>query len=135
MHVGLNLIFLVPDETGGLETYARELIPALLHERPGLRLTAFVNRETAQGSPGPWCELVPAVTVPVRVRRRTQWVRGEQQLLPRLAKRAGVDLVHSLASTAPTWGAFRRVVTIHDVLYRIHPETHQGRRALAMRLL
>ena len=25
MHVGLNLIYLVPGETGGMETYAREL--------------------------------------------------------------------------------------------------------------
>ena len=29
MHVGLNLIYLVPGETGGPEIYARELIPAL----------------------------------------------------------------------------------------------------------
>ena len=27
IHVGLNLVFLVPGETGGMETYARELIP------------------------------------------------------------------------------------------------------------
>ena len=26
MHVGLNLVYLVPGETGGLEVYARELI-------------------------------------------------------------------------------------------------------------
>jgi len=132
MHVGLNLIYLVPGETGGMETYARELIPALLEERPGLRLTAFVNREASEDRLG---ELVPAVTVPVRARQRWQWVRGEQQLLPPLAKRAGVDLVHSLASTAPARGAFRRVVTIHDVIYRIYPEAHPGWRALAMRLL
>ena len=135
MHVGLNLIYLVPGETGGMETYARELIPALLQERPDLRLTAFLNREAAEASQGPWCELIPAVTVPVRARQRWQWVRGEQQLLPVLAKRAGADLVHSLASTAPAWGAFRRVVTIHDVIYRIYPEAHPGMRSLAMRLL
>ncbi len=82
MHVGLNLIYLVPGETGGMETYARELIPALLQERPDLRLTAFVNREAAEASQGPWRELIPAVTVPVRARQRSQWVRGEQQLLP-----------------------------------------------------
>ena len=46
----------------------------------------------------------------------------------------GVDVVHSLASTAPGWGSFRRVVTIHDVIYRIHPEAH-GWRSLALRAL
>jgi glycosyltransferase involved in cell wall biosynthesis len=135
MHVGLNLIYLVPGETGGMETYARELIPALVRERPDLRITAFVNLEAAEAADGPWAELVPSVTVPVRARRRSQWVRGEQQMLPRLAARAGVDLVHSLASTAPAWGDFRRVVTIHDLLYRIYPEAHTRLNALAMRVL
>jgi glycosyltransferase involved in cell wall biosynthesis len=135
MNVGLNLIYLVPGETGGMETYARELIPALLDQHPGLRLTAFVNREAAGAREGPWHDLIPAVTVPVRARRRTEWVRGEQQLLPRLAARNGIDLLHSLASTAPGWGAFRRVVTIHDVIYRIYPEAHFGLRSLAMRVL
>jgi glycosyltransferase involved in cell wall biosynthesis len=134
MHVGLNLVYLVPGETGGTETYARELIPALLRERPNIKLTAFVNREAA-GQDGPWSDLVAAVTVPVRARNRWQWVRGEQQLLPRLAKRAGVDIVHSLASTAPVRGTFRRVVTIQDVIHRVYPEAHHGLRSLGMRVL
>ena len=112
MHVGLNLIFLVPREMSGLETYARELTTALLEERPGLQITAFVNREAAED--GTWGELVSTVTIPVYGRRRADWVRGEQVLLPRRAERSGVDVVHSLASTAPVWGAFKRVVTIHD---------------------
>src|SRR5438876_6356481 len=135
MHIGLNLIYLVPEETGGMEIYARELIPALLAERPDLRLTAFVNQEAAAAKEGPWHDLVPNVTVPVRARRRSEWVRGEQQLLPKLAAQSGIDLLHSLASTAPVWGAFRRVVTIHDVIYRIYPEAHFGVRSLAMRVL
>jgi glycosyltransferase involved in cell wall biosynthesis len=135
VHVGLNLVYLVPGETGGMETYARELLPALLSERPGLRLTAFINREAAEAKEGPWHELVPVVIVPVRARRRVEWVRGEQQLLPRLASRAGVDLLHSLASTAPAWGSFRRVVTIQDLIYRVYPEAHFGLRSAAMRLL
>ncbi len=53
-HVGLNLIFLVPGETGGMEVVARELIPALLRAAPGLRFTAFVNREAAAAGGGPW---------------------------------------------------------------------------------
>jgi glycosyltransferase involved in cell wall biosynthesis len=135
MHVGLNLVYLVPGETGGMETYARELIPALLAVRPDLRLTAFINREASEVREGPWHELVPSVTVPVNARRRIEWVRGEQQLLPRLAREAGVDLLHSLASTAPAVGRFRRVVTIHDVIYRIYPEAHFGLRSFGMRLL
>jgi glycosyltransferase involved in cell wall biosynthesis len=133
-HVGLNLVYLVPGETGGMETYARELVPALVEARPDLRLTAFVNRETS-GAAGPWIEQIECVQVPVTARRRSEWVRGEQLLLPRLATRAGVDVLHSLASTAPALGRFRRVTTIHDVIYRIYPEAHSALRSRGMAVL
>ena len=135
-HIGLNLIFLVPGETGGMEVAARELIPALLAEAPAeMRFTAFVNRETAAAKDGPWGELLPAVTVPVNARNRVQWVLGEQTLLPPLAMRAGVGLVHSLASTAPLWGRFRKVVTVHDLIYARFPEAHAGIRDKGMKVL
>ncbi|HTY96913.1 MAG TPA: glycosyltransferase family 1 protein, partial [Solirubrobacteraceae bacterium] len=136
-HIGLNLVFLVPGETGGMEVAARELIPELLAAAPpGYRFTAFVNRRAASAAgDGPWGELLPQVTVPVDSRNRVQWVLGEQTLLPVLAGRARVDLVHSLASTAPLWGRFRRVVTIHDLIYAHFPETHRGIRDRGMRVL
>ena len=134
MHVGLNLVYLVPGKTGGMEVYARELIPALVAEGGGdVRFTAFVCREAAAAD-GPWHD-IPSVTVPVRSANRAGWVWGEQALLPRLAAARGVDLVHSLASTAPGWGRFRRVTTIHDLHYRTVPEAHFGLRAAGMRLL
>ena len=100
-----------------------------------MRFTAFVNREAAAAGDGPWGELLPAVTVPVNARNRVQWVLGEQALLPRLARREGVDLVHSMASTAPVWGPFRRVVTVHDLIYARFPEAHAGIRDKGMKVL
>src|SRR4051812_7649638 len=130
MHVGLNLIFLVPGETGGMEVAARAIVPALRDAAPGVRFTAFVNEEAAAEDFG-----VPSAVVPVRASSRVQWVRGEQQLLPGLARRAGCDLVHSLASTAPAWGRFVRVTTIHDLNYLVVPDAHFGVRGLGMRVL
>jgi glycosyltransferase involved in cell wall biosynthesis len=136
MHVGLNLIFLVPGETGGMEVVARELIPALLKQAPAdARFTAFINQEAAATGDGPWGELLPAVTVPVSARNRVQWVLGEQTLLPRMAVREGVELVHSLASTAPLRGRFHKVVTVHDLVYAHFPETHAGIRDKGMKVL
>ena len=135
MHVGLNLVYLVPGEIGGMETYARELIAALLEERPGLRMTAFINREAHEAADGPWGDLIPSVTIPVNARDRKQWVIGEQRYLPRAAALQGVDLVHSMASTAPAWGRFKRITTIHDLNYRFVPDAHVGLRGLAMRAL
>ena len=50
-HVGLNLIFLVPGETGGMEVYARELVTAMRALPDGPALTAFVSREGAETRP------------------------------------------------------------------------------------
>jgi glycosyltransferase involved in cell wall biosynthesis len=134
MHAGLNLVYLVPGETGGMETYARRLIPALAAAGPGIRLTAFINREAAHIG----LDLGPetrTVVVPVNARNRLEWVRGEQLHLPHLGGRARVDLMHSLATTAPARGRFARVTTIHDLIYRRFPEAHFGLRTLGMRLL
>ncbi len=125
----------MPGETGGTETYARELIPELVAAAPEMRFTAFINREAAEAGGGPWGELIPAVVIPVRARTRREWVRGEQQLLPVSARRRGVQLVHSLANTAPVWGAYARTVTIHDLLHRIAPEAHLGMLSHGMRVL
>jgi len=129
VHVGLNLIYLVPEQTGGMEVYAREIAPRLA-AMEDLRVTAFVNREAAGEDFG--CE---KVVVPVDATNRLQWVRGEQVLLPGLAEAHGCDLVHSLGSTAPIRGRFRRVVTIHDLHYKLVPDAHFGLRGLGMRVL
>jgi glycosyltransferase involved in cell wall biosynthesis len=132
MRVGLNLVYLVPGETGGMEVYARELIPRLAAIE-GIEPIAFVNREAA-AEDGPWLDIAHE-TVPVNARNRIQWVRGEQQHLPRMAAGANCDVVHSLASTAPLRGPFIRVTTIHDLNYKMVPDAHFGLLRLGMGVL
>jgi glycosyltransferase involved in cell wall biosynthesis len=121
-------MFLVPDETGGMEVYARNLIESLVKVRPDLRLTAFINRNAA-AAPGPWHDLIEHVTVPADSRSRVKWVLAEQLLLPPIAQRAKVDLLHSPANLAPAWGRYRRLLTVHDLIHRTFPEAHEGVRA------
>jgi glycosyltransferase involved in cell wall biosynthesis len=128
MRVALNLVYLVPGETGGMEVYARELIPRLAERVDVLTL---VNREAA-AEPGPWND-VPARVVGVHARNRVEWVLGEQVHVPRMA--AGCDLIHSLASTSPLVSRVPRITTIHDLNYKLVPEAHFGLRALGMRAL
>ena len=115
-----------------MEVYARELVKAMRTLPDCPQLTAFVSSEGAEAKLG-WLDGVDTQTVRVRSRRRTEWVRGEQQLLPGLARQTGVNLLHSLASTAPVHGRFRRITTIHDLIYLVHPEAHFGVLALGMR--
>jgi glycosyltransferase involved in cell wall biosynthesis len=129
VRVALNLVFLVPGETGGMEIYARELIPRLA-ALDGVDPVALVNREAAGEDWG-----VPTRVVPVHARNRIEWVRGEQQHVPRLAAEERCGLIHSLASTAPLRSKAKRITTIHDLHYRLVPGAHFGLRGLGMRVL
>jgi len=133
MKVGLNLVFLTPGEQGGMETYVRELLPRLA-QIEDLDLVVFAGRNCA-GDVIASTDGVREVVVDVDARDRKQWVLGEQLHLPRLAKAEGCKLVHSLASTAPLHGPFRRVTTVHDLNYKLVPDTHSGARGLGMRVL
>ena len=75
------------------------------------------------------------IELPLDPRRRVQWVLADQVHAPRAAARAGAEVLHSLASTGPLAGRVPRVVTVHDLNYRAHPEAHFGVRALGMRVL
>ena len=122
MRVGLDLVYLVPGETGGRETYARELVPALLERAPELELVAFVNRDAGRRLAAELGDRVRAVVLPLSARNRGQWAIGELALVPVAARRARVQLLHSMANFAPPWGGFRRVITIHDLQYKAVPE-------------
>ena len=133
-HVGLNLLFLVPDETGGMEVYARHLIEELARRRQDLRFTVFINRNAA-AQRGPWNELMPSVTVPVDSRNRQAWVLADQSLLPAMAARRRIDLLHSVANLGPAWGPYRRLLTVHDLIHRTFPDAHEGAKAKALSVI
>lgn len=122
MRLGLDLLFLIPGETGGRETYARELISALFERDPGLSATAFVNRQAQPELQRSLGANLAVVALPVSARSPQQWAWGELARLPRAASAARVDLLHSLANFAPVSGRFRRVITVHDLQYRAVPE-------------
>jgi glycosyltransferase involved in cell wall biosynthesis len=125
LKVGLNLLHLVPGETGGAELYARRLIPAL--QELDVDLTFFTGK-------GVWGGL-EAVELPFDPRSRARRVLAEQTLLPRAARRAGIDLLHNLFTTAPAVLGVPQVTTILDVIYKRFPETHAGLRAWGLRAL
>jgi glycosyltransferase involved in cell wall biosynthesis len=119
-----------------METTIREIVPRLPDAAPELEFVAFVNREAAPAGR----ELVgPAIeAAPIRVsgRSRTRRVIAEQAVLPRLARRHGINLLHSMGTTGPRFPRVVSVVTVHDVIYAIRPEAHSlpmrvGMRALA----
>ena len=125
LHVGLNLVFLVPGETGGMEVARARADPgACWPSASDLRFTAFVNREARGGDlgaapPRSSCPSTPATACSgcsasscccrglARARRRRRWCTRSAR--PRRCA-----------------GAFRRVTTIHDLNYKLVPEAHFG---------
>src|SRR5215211_2654836 len=117
--VALNAMFLSPNDSGGPETYLRELVRALAREYPKLRLTLFTTasgrRALAADGFGDVAELR---SLPAEEYRRVRRQFSEQLLLPVYARRSGAQLLHSLGSTGPlrTLG-LPSVVTLHDVTF------------------
>lgn len=138
MHAALNVLHLVPEETGGLELYARRLIPALLVAADDLELTVFASREGAPSlSAEQWAGggRARVVELPVSARGRVRRVLAEQTMLVRAVRKARPDLLHNLFTTAPAWPGVPQVTTIHDLNYRTAPQAHSGPMARGMALL
>jgi glycosyltransferase involved in cell wall biosynthesis len=125
VHLGLDLLFLVPGASGGRETYARELTTAIRAQRNDLRVTTFINRETAAIGHGFWRDLADNTVVlrGASALDRRRWALGELVMLPRAAAREGVEVLHCPANFAPLHGPFARVVTLHDLIFRRLPDT------------
>lgn len=134
MHVGLNLLFLLPGTVGGTETYASGLVHALAALDPGLHLSVYLNEEAADW-PLPQTANVRRVVCPVSARSRARRYAWEQLRLPALLTHAGSpDLLHSLGYVAPLRAPCPNVVTIHDLNYRAFGDSMPLARRLMLRV-
>ncbi|MBI5105313.1 MAG: glycosyltransferase family 4 protein [Solirubrobacterales bacterium] len=141
MRVGLNLLYLAPG-AGGVGTYARELLPAMLDAEPGLRLTGFVSRELPEDvRRAPWAGEVEWVELPVTVTHGPPWnvlktVGAQWGAIPALARRRRLEVVHGLANVAPLVApGAARVVTILDLIWLRHPGVMDARARIGTRVL
>jgi glycosyltransferase involved in cell wall biosynthesis len=99
----------------------RELALALAELERGHEFVSFVNSEAAAVR-GFWREIGRVVRLPASSRTRLAWAWLETTALPLAAARARVEVLHSPANFGPMAGPFARVLTLHDVLFRRHPE-------------
>jgi glycosyltransferase involved in cell wall biosynthesis len=125
--IGINAVFLEP-RMGGLDTYLRELVPALVRLAPDVSFSVYCNprgRDYLQGEGwgargGGWGEQVELLTHPALGRPGLKAL-SELTLLGALAGRH-VDLLHSVAMTAPLHTRAVNVVTLADVTWIVAPE-------------
>jgi glycosyltransferase involved in cell wall biosynthesis len=119
--VGLNALFLDPGVSGGSETYLRQLVPAMARARPDLRFELATTRRGAETlrSEG-WTDSLALVALPCDDDEPVRRTAIEQLVLPRLARRRGWDVLHSLSNRGPRRPGAASVVTIHDVIFFEH---------------
>ncbi|MBI2691031.1 MAG: glycosyltransferase family 4 protein [Solirubrobacterales bacterium] len=134
--IGLNLLYLVPGAVGGSEIFARELIHQLGAQLPEHELIVFSVREATESLDAEgWPANVTIQEVPIDGANKPLRAFTEMLRLPRIAKQAGVGLLHSLGNTAPRWGDHARVVSILDLIFHHHPETFPGPARLGLEVL
>ena len=122
--VGLNALYLLPGRVGGSEVYALQLTRALARQRPDIKFVLFCGREAADAlQQGPLAANVVIWRLPVAVANKPLRVGAELALLPVAARRAQVDLLHSLGTTSPLVAGVPSVVTILDLIYEHFPRT------------
>jgi glycosyltransferase involved in cell wall biosynthesis len=121
-HVVLNALFLDPTVSGGPETYLRGLAPALAREAPGTRLTVVTTGSGARALEADgWSEWAAVRALRCEDGQRLRRIFAEQVALPRLARRLGADVLHSLASLAPVRAGMPSTITLHDVTFLLRP--------------
>jgi glycosyltransferase involved in cell wall biosynthesis len=122
MRIGINLLALNPKVSGGMEFYLRNLLESLFEIDRSNQFILFTNRDNHQTFAFTW----PNVQIVLcRIGARPQWKRiaWEQLILPSFAKKYRLDLLHSPTYTWPVSSNIPGVVSILDMLYRVHPET------------
>ncbi len=101
----------------GVRRYVAALVPALLALDDPPDVVALGGRTVPPG--------IAHIEEPPHPPTNAGWtIVG----LPRAAARAGVDLIHAPAYTAPLWSGVPVVLTLHDVSYARHPEWYPYRR-------
>jgi len=115
----MNAAFLAPGDSGGPETYLRELTRALAHEFPSLRIHLFTTGSGSRAlAADGFGDIVELHALPAEEYRRARRQFSEQLLFPTAARRRRAQLLHSIASTGPVWTpGLPSVVTLHDVTF------------------
>jgi glycosyltransferase involved in cell wall biosynthesis len=123
LRIGINLLWLLPEEAGGAEEYAVRVLRALGDETAGqLEVTVYCNRRFPEAHPD-LTVLFETAVAPVGGGSRPARIAAESTWLARETGRKHLDLVHHLNNVVPWVRRRPSVLTIHDIRPLDRPET------------
>ncbi|MGA8728522.1 MAG: glycosyltransferase family 1 protein [Terracidiphilus sp.] len=117
MRIALNLLYLIPTEFGGGETYARGLLCGLADCQGADEIFVYVNK-SARDWPLPENGTFRKSICSISGRRRIIRYLYEQLVFPVLLLRDRIDVVHSLGNVSPLLAPCSAVVTISDLYFK-----------------
>jgi glycosyltransferase involved in cell wall biosynthesis len=117
--IGINALFLEP-RMGGLDTYVRALVPQLAQLAPEVSFSVFCSPGGYEYLEAEDWQDIDLIRHPLLGRRGLKAV-SELTVLGTLASRQ-VDLLHSVAMTAPLRTRAINVVTLADVTWILAPD-------------
>ena len=126
IHVGLNAHLLSLQagyRRGGIHNYIQQLIRHLADADPSQRYVVFTGR-THNGRQRQADHQAGLGWQISRWPTERPWARvvWEQTALPWVVRRAGVQLLHSLAFVSPVLSSVPAVITVHDLSFLRFPE-------------
>lgn len=130
MRIGVNTLFLIPQEVGGTEIYVRSVLPAIHAIETDLEVVVFTNRENHDSFSS-----FDRVLIPVDAHSRSRRVVAEQVALPRAARDTAIDVLYSPGYTCPLRCPCAQVVTIHDTQFLDYPEDFPWLSRMVQRVL
>ncbi|MDD2889020.1 MAG: glycosyltransferase family 1 protein [bacterium] len=114
MKIGINLLFLLPNEVGGTETYSVELLRKILALKHNFILfTNSLNHDIFLDSPN-----IQKKMIKYSARNKFIRVFHEQHTIPKLCKKYNIDILFSPGYTSPINIRCATVVTIPDLQYK-----------------
>lgn len=116
MRIGINLLYLIPNQCGGTETYGVCLTNALVMLDATNQYVVFLNKESESLALIEAANLKKVVCNIKAVCRPLRYLY-EQIVLPIILIKHRIDLVHSLGYVAPLVVSCINVVTVPDMNY------------------
>jgi glycosyltransferase involved in cell wall biosynthesis len=125
-HIGVNAHLLSLAEgyrSAGITSYIFNLLRHLPETATGMEYTVFLSEKRYRGAPGLRLQVSRLPTSRPAVR-----ILWEQALLPWVARREGIDLLHNMAFVGPLAGGCPFVVTVHDLSFLFFPRSFRSLR-------
>ena len=134
MNIGINLLAVVPNISGGIESYIHNLLSSLCKIDRKNEYYLFTNIDNSRVFDFQQ-DNFHQVSLHVRARPQLRRIMWEQAYLPIAAKKLRLHVLHSPSYTWPIFSSAPGVVTICDMLYRVLPECLDKRKLTFWRLL